>query len=58
VRGGSSDLVPIEAAHEFLAQVPHAHFTDIKGAGHMVVGDSNDAFSAAIVAFLLDRNTA
>jgi pimeloyl-ACP methyl ester carboxylesterase len=54
VRGGSSDLVPVEAAREFIEMVPHAHFTDIAGAGHMVVGDRNDVFSDAIVAFLSD----
>lgn len=58
VRGGSSDLVPIEAAQDFLKDVPHAAFTDIKGAGHMVVGDRNDAFSDAIVGFLKDHSQA
>jgi pimeloyl-ACP methyl ester carboxylesterase len=52
VRGGSSDLVTPEGAREFLALVPHAEFTDIAGAGHMVVGDRNDIFSASIIAFL------
>jgi pimeloyl-ACP methyl ester carboxylesterase len=52
IRGGSSDLVPVEAAEEFRTQVPHATFTDIAGAGHMVVGDRNDAFSDAIIGFL------
>ena len=52
IRGGSSDLVTASDAADFLALVPHAEFTDIKGAGHMVVGDSNDAFSAAIIRFL------
>ncbi len=52
IRGGSSDLVTEQDAQDFLSLVPHAQFTDIKGAGHMVVGDSNDAFSAAIISFL------
>jgi pimeloyl-ACP methyl ester carboxylesterase len=52
IRGGSSDLVTAESAQEFLEQVPHAVFTDIAGAGHMVVGDRNDAFSGAIINFL------
>ncbi len=53
IRGGSSDLVPASAVAEFREQVPHAAFTDIAGAGHMVVGDKNDAFSDAIITFLL-----
>jgi pimeloyl-ACP methyl ester carboxylesterase len=52
IRGGASDLVTEQDAQDFLALLPHAQFTDIKGAGHMVVGDSNDAFSAAIISFL------
>lgn len=31
---------------------PHAEYTDIADATHMVVGDSNDAFSNAILGFL------
>ena len=55
IRGGSSDLVSPEGAAAFLELVPHDRFTDIAGAGHMVVGDRNDAFAEAIVGFL--RNT-
>lgn len=57
IRGGSSDLVTEAAVAEFREQVPHAAFTDIAGAGHMVVGDRNDAFSDAIIAFLLEHRT-
>lgn len=52
VRGASSNLVTASAAQQFLQLVPHAVYTDIAGAGHMVVGDRNDAFSDAIVQFL------
>jgi pimeloyl-ACP methyl ester carboxylesterase len=52
VRGGSSELVQEEHAKEFLALVPHARFADVSGARHMVAGDKNDQFSAAIMAFL------
>jgi pimeloyl-ACP methyl ester carboxylesterase len=52
VRGGSSELVQEEHAKEFLALVPHARFADVSGARHMVAGDKNDQFSAAILAFL------
>ena len=52
VRGGSSELVQEEHAREFLALVPHARFADVSGARHMVAGDRNDQFSAAILDFL------
>jgi len=52
VRGRMSDLVTSEAAREFLEMVPHARFADVSGAGHMVAGDRNDAFTAAVVEFL------
>jgi pimeloyl-ACP methyl ester carboxylesterase len=52
VRGGSSELVQEEHAKEFLALVPHARFADVSGARHMVAGDKNDQFSAAILEFL------
>ena len=54
VRGRMSDLVTVEAAEEFLVLAPHAKFADVSGAGHMVAGDRNDAFTAAVVAFLGD----
>lgn len=52
IRGASSNLVSTEAAQQFLQFAPHAIYTDIAGAGHMVVGDRNDAFTDAIVRFL------
>jgi pimeloyl-ACP methyl ester carboxylesterase len=52
VRGRMSNLVTMEAAEEFLALAPHARFADVSGAGHMVAGDRNDAFTAAVVEFL------
>ena len=52
VRGRLSDLLSQEGADAFLAQVPHAHFADVSGAGHMVAGDQNDAFTTAVVDFL------
>jgi pimeloyl-ACP methyl ester carboxylesterase len=54
VRGGSSELVQEEHAREFLALVPHARFADVSGARHMVAGDRNDQFAAAIMRFLKD----
>lgn len=52
VRGGQSELVPEESARHFMELVPHAEYRDVSGAGHMVAGDRNDAFSDAVVDFL------
>ncbi|MEP2723014.1 alpha/beta hydrolase [Roseibium sp.] len=52
IRGASSDLVSDEAVSHLRQLAPHAEYTDIADATHMVVGDANDAFSAAIVDFL------
>lgn len=53
IRGGSSDLVSPEAVAHFQGLVPHAAYSDIANATHMVVGDQNDAFGQSIVDFLL-----
>ncbi|CAB4770791.1 unannotated protein [freshwater metagenome] len=52
VRGRASDLVTEEAAQAFLTEVPQCEFVDVSGAGHMVAGDRNDAFTSAVVGFL------
>ena len=52
VRGRMSDLLSEEGARDFLKLVPHARFADVSGAGHMVAGDRNDAFTAAVETFL------
>ncbi len=57
VRGRQSDLVSVETAREFLDLCPHAEFVDVSEAGHMVAGDRNDVFTAAVVGFL-DRLSA
>lgn len=54
VRGAISDIVSAAGAREFLAAVPHARYADVSGAGHMVAGDQNDAFTDTVVAFLTD----
>ena len=53
VRGRSSDLVvggrrDASSARRF----PAVEFVDVSGAGHMVAGDRNDAFTSAVVDFL------
>jgi pimeloyl-ACP methyl ester carboxylesterase len=52
VRGQNSELVGEEEVAHFRELIPHAHYADVKGAGHMVAGDKNDAFNAAIIAFV------
>lgn len=52
VRGGMSDVVSEQVMAEFLDKVPHAQSVDVSGAGHMVAGDSNHAFSKAVIQFL------
>jgi pimeloyl-ACP methyl ester carboxylesterase len=52
VRGTSSELVSPDHVREFLELVPHAEYMDVAGARHMVAGDRNDRFSAAILSFL------
>jgi peroxiredoxin len=55
VRGRMSDLVSTDKAAEFVDRFPAVEFTDVSGAGHMVAGDRNDAFTAAVLDFL-DRH--
>jgi pimeloyl-ACP methyl ester carboxylesterase len=52
VRGGASELVQEAHAREFLELVPHADYVDVAEARHMVAGDSNENFSAAVLGFL------
>ncbi len=39
-------------ARHFLELAPHARYADVSGAGHMVAGDRNDHFSAAVLSFI------
>jgi peroxiredoxin len=52
IRGRVSDLVSEVKAEAFLARYPATEFVDVSGAGHMVAGDRNDAFTDAVVDFL------
>jgi pimeloyl-ACP methyl ester carboxylesterase len=54
VRGRMSDVVSEEGARHFLELVPQARYVDVSGAGHMVAGDENDAFTEAVLEFLRD----
>jgi len=46
------ELVHEAHAREFLYPVPNARFVDVSGARHMVAGDRNDQFAAAILSFV------
>ncbi len=52
VRGQMSDLVTEEVAREFLQLVPQAEYVDVANARHMVAGDRNDIFTAAVLEFV------
>jgi pimeloyl-ACP methyl ester carboxylesterase len=52
VRGRMSDVVSEDGVRSFLADCPQAEYVDVSGAGHMVAGDRNDAFTYAAVDFL------
>ncbi|KMO68071.1 alpha/beta fold hydrolase [Mycolicibacterium obuense] len=52
VRGLLSDVLSQETVDDFLRLVPHAETVDVSGTGHMIAGDDNDAFTAAVTNFL------
>ncbi len=52
VRGRESDILSEAGAAEFLSRMPAAEYVDVSGAGHMVAGDRNDAFTEAVRRFL------
>lgn len=52
VRGKQSDVVGADGVAQLRACMPQLEFANIDGAGHMIAGDRNDAFNAAILAFL------
>ena len=58
VRGMHSELVREDYVREFVERAPSASHVDVGGAGHMVVGDRNDVFCAAILDFLTDSRAA
>jgi pimeloyl-ACP methyl ester carboxylesterase len=52
VRGADSDVLTTGAAREFVELAADASLVEVPHAGHMVAGDNNDAFTAAIRAWL------
>lgn len=58
IRGRASDVVTEEEVEEFLRLIPHAEFVDVDKARHMVAGDRNDIFTAAVQDFLARQREA
>ena len=52
LRGGVSDVVSDAGVQELVAAVPDVMVVVVPGAGHMVAGDDNDVFVAAVADFL------
>ena len=52
IRGRASDVVTEAEVQEFLELIPHAEYVDVDKAQHMVAGDRNDIFTAAVIDFL------
>jgi pimeloyl-ACP methyl ester carboxylesterase len=52
VRGMKSDIVDDDGVADLRRRIPGLEVADIRGAGHMVAGDRNDEFNAAVIAFL------
>ena len=52
ISGARSDVVSAATIEEFLACVPHARHVRVAHATHMVVGDRNDVFAAAVREFI------
>jgi pimeloyl-ACP methyl ester carboxylesterase len=52
VWGRMSDIVSEQSVTELRELIPHAEVVEVAGAGHMVAGDKNDAFNAAVVEFV------
>jgi len=52
IRGFHSDVLSEEGARDLLARIPQARYQVVEQAGHMVVGDRNNAFTHAVLEFL------
>jgi pimeloyl-ACP methyl ester carboxylesterase len=52
VRGADSDVVSDAGVAALREVMPHVEVFDVAQAGHMVAGDSNDAFNGAVLEFL------
>jgi pimeloyl-ACP methyl ester carboxylesterase len=52
IRGLRSELVSERSGQALHEVIPHATHLDVAEAGHMIVGDRNDAFTATLVSYL------
>lgn len=52
IRGARTNLVSREAVAEFQRALPQLEAVDVGDAAHMVAGDANDDFAAAVLAFV------
>ena len=52
IRGLRSELVSERSVRALREVIPHATHLDVADAGHMIVGDRNDVFTAALVSYL------
>ncbi|WP_454829292.1 alpha/beta fold hydrolase [Pseudoxanthomonas wuyuanensis] len=57
ISGGRSGLVSEQTVEEFRTLVPHARHVHLPQATHMVAGDDNDAFTAAVLEYLASLRT-
>ena len=55
VRGDQSDVVSEQTMEHLADALPHVQQAVIAGAGHMIAGDDNAAFNAAILPFVLSQ---
>ena len=52
VRGGLSDVLSEAGTRHFEELCPHSEYVNVPSAAHMVAGDRNDTFGAALIDFL------
>jgi pimeloyl-ACP methyl ester carboxylesterase len=52
IRGLRSELVSERSVAALREVIPHATYLDVADAGHMIVGDRNDAFTASLAGYL------
>lgn len=52
IRGRLSDVVSQESVDAFRALIPDLEVTELHSAGHTAAGDSNDAFTCAVIDFI------
>ena len=47
-----TDILEDHGVPDLRGRIPALEIADIRGAGHMVAGDKNDEFNAAVIEFL------